>query len=326
MTDIKPKSVNFSSQINSRDYYKGTSFRWAGSWEPGKLYSNDTYFIDFVSYDGSMWVCIKSHYASDSVAPSKTSEYWQSVVDNSDMKGPQGEKGEKGDKGEKGETGSEGKSAYEVWKDFGGEGSEEDFFNSLKGERGEQGFPGVHVGPEPPTEEEYGPNFQNILWLQTNTTSSNVYKVYSSEEVDAKFAEKSALDNYYTKEEIDNIVSNSGADVDLSNYYTKSEIDDKNFLQTIPEEYLKQEDLEQTLSKSYYTIEEIDGKFENIPTCDLSNYVTKEEIDAYVDENELKIFVTENVSEIIKQEINNIAPSDIDGGSEGSWEYNGNSI
>lgn len=104
----------------------------------------------------------------------------------------------------------------------------------------------------------------------------------------------------------------------MSNYYTKSEIDDKNFLQTIPEEYLKQEDLDETLSKSYYTSEEIDDKFKNIPTGDLSNYVTKEEIDTYVDENELKTFVTENVSEIIKQEISNIAPSDIDGGSEGS--------
>lgn len=223
-----PEVVDFSTpgmRGRSRDFYKGTSFRWAGSWEPGKLYSNDTYFIDFVSYDRSMWVCIKSHYASESIVPSKTSEYWQLVVDNSDMKGPQGEKGEKGDKGEKGETGAEGKSAYEVWKDFGGEGSEEDFFNSLKGERGEQGFPGVHVGPEPPTEEEYGPDFQNILWLQTNATSSNIYKVYSSKEVDAKFAEKSALDNYYTKAEIDDIVSDSGEDVDLSNYYTRDEID-----------------------------------------------------------------------------------------------------
>lgn len=222
MTDIKPKSVNFSSQINSRDYYKGTSFRWAGSWESGKLYSNDTYFIDFVSYDGSMWVCIKSHYASDSVVPSKTSEYWQLVVDNYDAKGLQGEKGEKGDKGE------EGKSAYEVWKDSGEEGSEEDFLNSLKGEqgeRGEQGLPGVHVGPEPPTEEEYGPDYKNIPWLQIKATSLNTYKVYSSEEVDANFAEKSALDNYYTKAEIDDIVSDSGEDVDLSDYYTKDEVD-----------------------------------------------------------------------------------------------------
>lgn len=50
----KPKNVNFSSQANSRDFYKGTSFRWAGTWEPGKLYANDTYFIDVVSYNGSM--------------------------------------------------------------------------------------------------------------------------------------------------------------------------------------------------------------------------------------------------------------------------------
>lgn len=84
MTDIKPKSVNFFSQINSRDYYKGTSFRWAGEWEPGKLYSNDTFFVDFVSYYGKVYVCVKSHYASNTVAPGN-SEYWNLAVNSEDV-------------------------------------------------------------------------------------------------------------------------------------------------------------------------------------------------------------------------------------------------
>lgn len=221
MRDIKPKNVNFSSQANSRDFYKGTSFRWAGSWELGKLYTNDTYFVDFISYDGSMWVCIKSHYASANTIPSNSSEYWQAVVDNSDMKGPQGEKGEKGD------PGVDGKSAYEVWKETtGSEGTEEDFLGSLKGEQGEQGeqgVPAIHVGPEAPTEAEYGPDYQNILWLQTGVSTDNTYKVYSAEDADAKFAEKSDLENYYTESEVNDLLANIDCDVDLSEYYTKEE-------------------------------------------------------------------------------------------------------
>lgn len=81
MKDIKPRPVDFSSQLNSRDYYKGTSFRWAGTWEVGKLYSNDTFFIDYVSFEGCMWVCIKSHYASDNTKPFKGSPYWQIAVE-----------------------------------------------------------------------------------------------------------------------------------------------------------------------------------------------------------------------------------------------------
>lgn len=57
--------------------------------------------------------------------------------------GPQGPKGDKGDpgkdgakgpKGEKGDKGDDGPSAYDVWKNKGNKGSEQDFLNSLKGE------------------------------------------------------------------------------------------------------------------------------------------------------------------------------------------------
>ena len=62
-----------------RDYYKGTSFRWVGTWIPDKLYSGDEYFVDFVKYNNALWVCIKSHFGTES--PSDTSEYWEKVFE-----------------------------------------------------------------------------------------------------------------------------------------------------------------------------------------------------------------------------------------------------
>lgn len=42
--NIKPaQSVNF---------YKGTSFRWCGSWIDGRSYTNDEFFIDVVHHKG----------------------------------------------------------------------------------------------------------------------------------------------------------------------------------------------------------------------------------------------------------------------------------
>ena len=62
-----------------RDYYKGTSFRWIGNWESNKLYSGDEYFVDFVKYDGALWVCIKSHFGTN--VPSDNSQYWEKVIE-----------------------------------------------------------------------------------------------------------------------------------------------------------------------------------------------------------------------------------------------------
>ena len=38
----------------------------------------------------------------------------------------------------KGEKGEDGKSAYEIWLGLGNTGSEQDFINSLKGEKGDE--------------------------------------------------------------------------------------------------------------------------------------------------------------------------------------------
>ena len=54
--------------------------------------------------------------------------------------------GPKGDQGEKGNTGDNGKSAYEIAKELGYQGTEEEWLESLKGPQGIQG----DVGPEGP--------------------------------------------------------------------------------------------------------------------------------------------------------------------------------
>ena len=55
---------------------------------------------------------------------------------NPGEKGDPGEKGEQGIQGEQGEIGPEGKSAYQNWLDLGNTGSEIDFIESLQGEDG----------------------------------------------------------------------------------------------------------------------------------------------------------------------------------------------
>lgn len=54
-----------------------------------------------------------------------------------------GDRGLKGDTGERGSQGVAGKSAYDLWKEKGNTGTEQDFLNSLKGVKGETGQQGL---------------------------------------------------------------------------------------------------------------------------------------------------------------------------------------
>lgn len=183
MENIRPNGVNFSNPIgtNSRDYYKGTSFRWSGAWESGKLYSNDTYFIDYVTYNNTLWVCVKSHHSSNSSRPgADNGVYWQQAT------------------------------------------------------RGAS--PAVHVGPEPPTWEEYGDDFANVLWIDTSDTGAESLQVYSKDQVDEKFYNKEEVDkkldsikpdvtkedlDKLKKELVDKIDSIEHPTIDLTGYATK---------------------------------------------------------------------------------------------------------
>ena len=53
-----------------------------------------------------------------------------------------GDKGQQGDRGLTGNAGADGKSAYELWKEKGNIGTEQDFLNSLKGAKGDIGQQG----------------------------------------------------------------------------------------------------------------------------------------------------------------------------------------
>lgn len=82
-------SIECHRILDSNDFYKGKSFNFAGSWTPGLYYHNDEYCVDFVSYDGVMLACKKSHQSHSQTEPkiewidSKpviTSNYWNIVM------------------------------------------------------------------------------------------------------------------------------------------------------------------------------------------------------------------------------------------------------
>lgn len=57
-------SREYSGAYNSRDFYKGTSFKMAGEWMTNIHYFNDEYIIDFVAFEGALLSCIRSHISS----------------------------------------------------------------------------------------------------------------------------------------------------------------------------------------------------------------------------------------------------------------------
>ena len=82
-------SIECHRILDSNDFYKGKSFNFAGSWTSGLYYHNDEYCVDFVSYDGVMLACKKSHQSHSQTEPkiewidSKpviTSNYWNVVM------------------------------------------------------------------------------------------------------------------------------------------------------------------------------------------------------------------------------------------------------
>ena len=79
---------------------KGVSLVNRGIWKENIDYTCDDAQIDFVTYNGSMYVCTQSH---ESIDPTND-EYWTCFV----------EKGEKGDVGDTGPTGAVGPTAVKV--------------------------------------------------------------------------------------------------------------------------------------------------------------------------------------------------------------------
>jgi hypothetical protein len=44
----------------SRNYNRGKSFRFDGTWDPRQLYKNDDFVQDFVTYKGVLYACKSS--------------------------------------------------------------------------------------------------------------------------------------------------------------------------------------------------------------------------------------------------------------------------
>lgn len=73
---------------STRDYYKGKSFVFTGKWKTGTHYFCDEYVQDWVSYDGLLLICKKSHLSTDppeiviehGMPVSVNSEYWDLVI------------------------------------------------------------------------------------------------------------------------------------------------------------------------------------------------------------------------------------------------------
>lgn len=90
--------------------------------------------------------------------------------------------------------------------------------------------------------------------------------------------------NYYTKNEINDKLSN--VNVDLSYYYTKDEVYNKEEIDQKLEN-IKPEDIDIDLS-NYYTKEEVDDKIDDIiisgGDVDLSKYYTKDEVDQKIED------------------------------------------
>lgn len=66
---VPDSSIDYYKAYRSKNFYKGTSFRFLGEWTLGEHYFNDEYLIDFVSYRGTLLACKKSHIATVSNIP-----------------------------------------------------------------------------------------------------------------------------------------------------------------------------------------------------------------------------------------------------------------
>ncbi len=58
-------SIQRDRILESRDFYKGKSFRYLGVWEKYHTYYNDDWYTDFVSYGGALLACNHTHMAAN---------------------------------------------------------------------------------------------------------------------------------------------------------------------------------------------------------------------------------------------------------------------
>ena len=119
------------SELNpdeSRSFHQGKSFRfWNWDDNKNKTYFNNEFYQDFVTYKGSVYVCLNN--TSDSP---ENSDNWMIAIQK--LEGARGEKGEQGEQGEQGIPGIQGIQGIPGEK-------------GDKGDQGEQGIQGIQGIP-----------------------------------------------------------------------------------------------------------------------------------------------------------------------------------
>lgn len=105
----------------------------------------------------------------------------------------------------------------------------------MDGIPGKDGKDAIHVGPNPPTKEDYGEGFEDILWIDTSDTSGGIFHIYSKDEIDKIISDlqeeiagngylTSIPSEYVTESELEERLKDVDVKVDLSDYYTKSQV------------------------------------------------------------------------------------------------------
>lgn len=61
--------IQKSKILESRDFYKGKSFRFVHEWHPGTNYFNDQFNVDFITFNNTLLACKKSHKSSNENIP-----------------------------------------------------------------------------------------------------------------------------------------------------------------------------------------------------------------------------------------------------------------
>lgn len=141
----KALSDEYYKLRSSRDFYTGTSFKMS-TWDLNTRYFNDENIIDFVSYEGCLLYCTRSHISSESNEPVPIIEndiivgihpniFWKFVMGTNGK----GQKGDKGDIGPKGDPGEQGP--------IGPKGDKGDKGDSVTGPKGDKGDPGAGIIP-----------------------------------------------------------------------------------------------------------------------------------------------------------------------------------
>ena len=280
--------------LNSRDFYKGKSFRFAHEWHDGITYFNDDFYTDFVVYQNVLLACKNTHTSNSLNAPViiydgiqpigvRNTEFWSFVL--SGIVNP--------DASFKVQFSPSVESLPKASEHVG-----EIFVVGPVGNSGNayEEYIAIHT---PSYEDEY-------IWelVGGGNTSIDLSSYVTKTELQNKLQQTSEIikswvnhQDYATTSEVDKMIKEASLnrDVDLSDYYTKEEIDEQNNNQ---ESAINSKQAALVSGQNIKTINGQDilgeGNIEIVGgETDLTNYYTKGEIDSkeYLTEGDVETLV-----------------------------------